>query len=228
MMAVTAERYNAICHPFKRNLSCTLSVTTKIIAVIWILGFLMAIPFVLMTHLEKATFYDGSPIHVCRTRISDMFGYVYTVFLFIMFFIIPLFILMIMYSKIIRQLVSDTLKLFTRTDHSAVNTLRSRKQVVRMLIVIIVLFFVSVCPMRVMTLWLIFTPTKTVTSIGLEAFLNLISFARIMTYLNSACNPVVYSLTSTKFKLAFKMVLKRHRPHWNTYISRASVKNHGE
>ena len=226
MMAVTAERYNAICHPFKRNLSCTISTTVKTIAVVWFAGIVLAVPFLIITELEDAVFYDGTPIKVCRTRIN-MFGYFYIPFLFFILFVLPFIVLTFMYAKIIKQLVSDTLKMCNRTDKSAVNTLRSRKQVVRMLIVIIILFFVSLCPIRVLTLWLIFTPTEQVTSIGLEAYLNLISFARIMMYLNSACNPVVYSLTSTKFKLAFKTVLGRNPLQKNAEFTRTIRKGQG-
>ena len=201
-----------MCHPFKRNLTCTVSTTIKTICVIWVSGILLAIPFSVITDLEDARFYDSSPIKVCRTRI-DVFGFFYIPFLIIVLFVLPFIILTFMYTQIIRQLVADTLKMRTRTDQSAVNTLRSRKQVVRMLIVIIILFFVSLCPIRAVTIWLIFTPTERVTSIGHEAFLNLISFARIMMYLNSASNPIVYSLASTKFKLAFKTILGRnHSP----------------
>ena len=220
MMAVTAERFNAICHPLKRNLSCTVSITVKIIAIIWLFGFALTIPFLFMTNLEEAHFYDGTPIKVCRTRITGTFGPIYSVFLFVAFFVLPFFILAIMYTKIIRKLSSDTHKLFTRNDPSAINTLRSRKQVVRMLVTIIILFFVSLFPIRVVSLWLIFTPVEKVTSIGLEAFLNIISFARIMMYLNSASNPIVYSLTSTKFKRSFRNVLQRRDLEWRSTVSR--------
>ena len=228
MMAVTAERYNAICNPFKRNLTCTVSMTTTVIAVIWSVGFALATPFLFMTDLENASFYDGTPIAVCRTRIIGTFGHAYSVFLFVAFFALPFFILAILYAKIIRQLSSDTLKLFTRNDQSAVNALRSRKQVVRLLIVIIILFFVSLFPIRVVTLWLIFTPSEQIIGIGLEAFLNLISFARIMMYLNSSCNPIVYSLTSSKFKKAFRMVLHRRNREWRTTVSRTSNRKLGK
>ena len=226
MMAVTAERFNAICNPLKRNLTCSVSMTAKIIAVIWVFGFAVTTPFPFMTNLEDAHFYDGTPIKVCRTLMIGTFGPVYSVFLFVAFFALPFFILAIIYSKIIRKLSSDTLKLFTRNDQSAVNALRSRKQVVRMLVVIIILFFVSLFPIRVVSLWLIFTPVELVTSIGLEAFLNIISFARIMMYLNSACNPVVYSLASTKFKKAFRMVLHRQDREWRTTVSRGAGTDH--
>ncbi|XP_069139265.1 pyrokinin-1 receptor-like [Argopecten irradians] len=53
-------------------------------------------------------------------------------------------------------------------------------------------------------------PPQNVESLGIEGFFNLLAFTRAMFYLNSAGNPVIYSLTSTKFKLAVRRV-------WGTY-----------
>ena len=212
MLAVTAERYNALCHPFKRRMACTVRTTVKAVLGIWLLACILSLPFLIMTELEDATFYDGSPIKVCRTKIDEMWKYCYTVLIFILFFVVPFFVLVFMYTSIIRQLLSDSLRTLTRNDPSAIYTLRSRKQVVRMLIFIVILFFVSLFPIRVVTLWLIFTPARNVSKIGLEAYLNLVSWARILMYVNSAGNPIIYSLTSTKFKMAFNRVVRRYKP----------------
>ncbi|XP_045188439.2 QRFP-like peptide receptor [Mercenaria mercenaria] len=213
MLAVTFERYTALCHPFKRKMSYTISSTIKIIAGIWIVGFILTLPFWVMTEHEDARFYDGSPVKVCRTKVNETWRYFYTILVTILFFALPFFVLVGIYSQIIKQLTSDRLKSMTRNDKSALKTLRSRKQVVNMLIIIILLFFVSLFPIRVITLWLIFTPSDDVTEIGLEAFLNLISWARILMYINSAGNPIIYSLTSSKFKMAFRKVLPRNARH---------------
>jgi hypothetical protein len=213
MIAVTLERYIALCHPFNRHkMSNNVFSTVKICIAIWIVGFVMALPFLYMTKQEDARFYDGSPIKVCRTIIDETWRYIYTVTIAMFFFILPFIVLVGIYSKIIKQLTSDTLKCLTKNDKSALTTIRARKQVVKMLIIIIILFFLTLFPMRFMTLWLIFTPSNDVTKIGLEAFLNLISWTRILMYVNSACNPIIYSVTSSKFKLAFNKVLR-----WNVH-----------
>lgn len=208
--AVTLERYNALCHPFNGRTSYTVSSTVKTNIGIWILGLVCSLPFLVMTVQEDARFYDGSRIKVCRTKVDENWKYTYIILIAVVFFAIPLFVLVGIYSKIIKQLTSDTLKYLTRNDESSANTLRPRKQIVKMLILIIVLFFVSLFPIRAVTLWLVFAPSEDLTSIGLEAFLNLMSWARILMYINSAGNPIIYSLTSTKFKTAFTKVLSQH------------------
>lgn len=143
-------------------------------------------------------------------------------------FALPVFILTFTYTRIVKRLISDSLKLFASShDPSAKLTLQLRKQVVRMLVLIVCLFFVSLCPIRIVTLWLIFTPTKQVESIGLEGYLNLLSFARIMMYINSAGNPLIYNLTSHKFKTAFQKVLKQLCSR-KTSVSRKHAVNHGK
>lgn len=211
MVAVTFERYNALCHPLKYRMASTITATVKAIICIWIVGTLITVPFFVMTEHEDATFYDGSPIKVCRTKVNEMWRYCYMIFVFLVFFAAPFVILVGFYARIIRQLMSDKLRSLTQNDRNAVNTLKSRKQVIHMLIFIIVLFFVSLFPIRVVSLWLMFTPSEDVIQIGLEGYLNLIAWARVLMYLNSAGNPIIYSLTSTKFKVAFKRVLQRQR-----------------
>ncbi|XP_053406520.1 neuromedin-U receptor 2-like [Mercenaria mercenaria] len=108
--------------------------------------------------------------------------------------------------------MSDRLSVITSNDISARITLQARKQVVRTLILIMILFFVTMCPIRVVSLWQIFTPVEELAHIGIEAYYNIIWFARLMMYLNSAVNPVIYSLSSSKFKMAFRRILTQCRP----------------
>lgn len=210
MLAVTLERYNALCHPFKLRMACTASTTVKANVAIWIIAYVLTIPFAVMTVHEDANFYDGTTTKVCRTKVNDDWRYCYVVFIFILFFALPLLVLIFIYSKIIRQLMSDTLKTLTRNDKCAITTIKMRKQVVLMLIFIVVLFFVSLFPIRVVSLWLIFTPAEQVSRLGLEVYYNLISWARILMYVNSAGNPIIYITTSTKFKMALRRLVRRN------------------
>lgn len=210
MLAVTAERFNALCQPFKMRMVCTVSTTMKVNLAIWFVAYSLALPFCIMTVHEDAQFFDGTPIKVCRTIVDDSWRYCYVVFIFVLFFALPFFILIFIYSKIIRQLTSDTLKTLTRNDPSATSTIQMRKQVVFMLIFIIVLFFVSLFPIRVVSLWIIFTPARDIAKIGLEGYLNLMAWARIFMYINSAGNPIIYISSSTKFKMAFNRLVRRY------------------
>ncbi|WAR22352.1 GPR54-like protein, partial [Mya arenaria] len=210
MMAVTLERFNALCEPLRRRMPYNVAMTVKTLLVIWIMGIAFAIPFFLITVLEDARFYDGSEIMVCRTKMNTSLKRAYTLFIVCAFFVVPFFIVVYIYTNIIRKLMSETIKPQTQNDRMSFNVVKARKQVVYMLIFIIVLFFVTLSPIRIVSLWLIFAPRESVERIGLEGFLNIISWARVLMYLNSAGNPIIYGMTSTKFRHNIKRLLRRY------------------
>lgn len=212
IVAMTTERFYSIIYPFRNISNCSDTSTTRIILVLWIVAFLLTAPFLLITRLENAVFFDGTNVKVCRTIVYLLWHKLFVVANNVAFFLIPLIVITYMYSKIINKLMSDRLSVRLRNDRSARITLKARRQVVQTLIFIIILFFVSMCPIRVITLWQIFTPAEQLDDIGIEGYYNIIWFGRVLMYINSAGNPVIYTISSTKFKLAFKRVLSQCRP----------------
>ena len=206
ILSISFERYYAICHPLKAQYTCTTRRTVKIIIVIWICACILTIPFALIAYLEPATFFDNSIVKVCRTTIESPLEQGYIVTLTCVFFVIPVIVLVILYSRIIRCLVVESKELSIESKNNCNNTLKQRLQVVYMLIAVIVLFFVCMLPFRVVSLWLIYSPGD-VEKLGLEGFLNVIGFARVMYYMNSAGNPILYNVISSKFREAFKKAL---------------------
>lgn len=107
------------------------------------------------------------------------------------------------------------------------STQRSRKQVIKMLVGIVVLFFVCLVPVRCVIIWQIFTPDDQIQSLGPEGYYNLIWISRLLAYMNSAGNPIIYSLMSTRFQEAFWSLLNGKRNQSmnrnNSMSSRASV-----
>ena len=79
------------------------------------------------------------------------------------------------------------------------NAIRTKKQVVRMLIVTIALYAICITPFRVLNLFDIFgcqIPPKYVWII--------VNISRIMMYINSATNPFIYNVMSDKCRRAFR------------------------
>lgn len=223
ILVITVERYFAICFPLKNPGTFSGNNTWKIILGVWTVALVSTFPFALLTVEEDALFYDGTPCKVCRTKITYTWHYWYMIGIVVIFFVLPLCTLVVMYSKIIRQLYSDAIRIITKKDPCSANSLKNRKQVVRMLIGIITLFFVSIFPIRVVSLWMVFTPVVKQRELGIDGYMNLISFARLMLYVNSAGNPVIYSLTSTKFKRAFKRLFGKYEAqHFHTMSVRYS------
>ncbi|KAJ8317059.1 hypothetical protein KUTeg_004963, partial [Tegillarca granosa] len=208
ILVITIERHNAICFPLKKTYHAfTSKRTSKCIASIWICAYISTCPFMIMTHQRDTEFYDGTPCKICKTSIDDVWEHVYYVSVFVVFYLCTFIILLCMYIRIIRCLVNETISMVCQGDTRSMSALRSRKQVVRMLIGIMILFFVTVFPMRIVSLWMVYAPRTSIEQLGVDGYINLLSAARIMVYINSAGNPIIYSLTSTKFKSAFSKLL---------------------
>lgn len=86
-----------------------------------------------------------------------------------------------------------------------------RRQVVVMLGAVVLSFFVCLMPFRALTLWIIVVPPETLMSLGLEGYYILLYFCRIMLYINSAINPILYNLMSSKFREGFMKLLGCHK-----------------
>ncbi|KAF4532888.1 hypothetical protein B566_EDAN001492 [Ephemera danica] len=160
------------------------------------------------------------------------------------FFLLPLCVLMALYTVIARHLMADPAPPgFSKSGGSSASTpgggtlsgaaggggqhppqqqqessnLRARRQVVLMLGTVVLSFFICLMPFRVLTLWIIVVSDETKFRLGVEVYYNLLYFCRTMLYLNSAVNPILYNLMSSKFRVGFSRLCglrKRRRGRW--------------
>lgn len=122
-----------------------------------------------------------------------------------LFFVIPLVVLIVLYTVIAQHLMNNP----GITSHgNRSNVLKYRKQVILMLGAVVASFFVCLLPFRALTLWIIIMPAESIMSLGLDGYYLLIYFCRMMLYLNSAMNPILYNLMSSKFREGFLRLLK--------------------
>lgn len=142
---------------------------------------------------------EDSTITMClMSAISDA-QIAFFLVLIILFFILPLLMLLGLYSVIVRHLVRDSATTSTCSDSYHA---RARRQVVLMLLTVVFSFFVCLAPFRLLTLYIIMA-TEGWKSLGPETYYNLLYFSRIMFYLNSAINPILYNLMSSRFRIGF-------------------------
>lgn len=87
------------------------------------------------------------------------------------------------------------------------NVLKYRKQVIFMLGAVVISFFICLIPFRALTLWIIIVPRETIINLGAESYYTLLFFTRILLYTNSALNPILYNLMSSKFREGFLKLL---------------------
>uniref|UniRef100_A0A8C0UBN8 Thyrotropin-releasing hormone receptor n=1 Tax=Cyanistes caeruleus TaxID=156563 RepID=A0A8C0UBN8_CYACU len=212
--AFTVERYIAICHAIKAQLLCTVSRARRIIASLWLFTSLYCLMWFFLVDTTQVTFSDGAQV-TCGYRVSRSL-YMPIYFLdFAVFYVIPLGLATVLYGLIARILLASpvpgtpqhppgsghqgsSLKLSCRGGRAA---LGSRKQVTKMLAVVVALFAV---------LWLPYRTLVVVNSFVDPPYLNtwFLLFCRLCIYLNSAINPIIYNLMSQKFRAAFRKLYK--------------------
>ncbi|KAJ4450685.1 hypothetical protein ANN_02114 [Periplaneta americana] len=143
-------------------------------------------------------YLDGTLVAVCLTQADTLWTALFFILSIALFFAVPLVVLVVLYTIIARHLMT----------HPGImappcSVLRYRKQVVLMLGTVVLSFFICLMPFRALTLWIIIAPDEAVFSLDMDTYYNLLYFCRIMTYLNSAINPILYNLMSSKFREGF-------------------------
>ena len=160
----------------------------------------------IQVYIPDHPFHDGNTYPVCLTEISNPWAQSYmwgSVFLFYFF---PLFLLIGLYWRIRKQLLADVNNL-TETYRKNQPQMKSRRQVAVMLATVVVFFFVCLLPWRMFFIFIISVPTSVINDLGLEPYYNILYGVRVMFYLNSCINPILYNMTSTKFRKGFLKLL---------------------
>ena len=170
-----------------------------------------------ITQYRNFEFKDDN-LSSCFTLIDSTWKIVYFILSTVTFFVVPLLILLVIYVKIICNLMIETPKLLMSVSNTAHGiaqvtnnpTTRARKQVIIMLGVVVISFFTCLIPYRAFTLWILIKSLIRVESghfFNPETYYNVVYFCRIMIYLNSAMNPILYNLMSSKFRDGFRKCL---------------------
>nr|XP_046274412.1 thyrotropin-releasing hormone receptor b [Scatophagus argus] len=218
--AFTIERYIAICHPIKAQFLCTLSRAKKIILFVWAFTSLYCVMWFYLSDIQELV-YDNITIITCGYRVSRKFYLPIYFFDFGVFFVLPLLLSAVLYGLIARILFLNPLpsdpkdkkknghnnhhnvnnKISCKNSRHSSSTATSRRQVTKMLAVVVILFA---------TLWMPYRTLVVVNSFLDQAYLDnwFLLFCRICIYLNSAINPVIYNAMSQKFRAAFRKICR--------------------
>ncbi|XP_050533819.1 growth hormone secretagogue receptor type 1-like isoform X2 [Daktulosphaira vitifoliae] len=200
ILAISFERYYAICEPLRAGYVCTKTRAMVICLLAWGLAALFTSPITMISEYhEHMEYLDGTKLPVCLTKANTFWPIAFFTIIISLFFVMPLFVLVVLYTVIAMHLMADP---GTNCTDSACNQ-RARRQVVLMLATVVLSFFVCLLPFRIFTMWIILVPEEVFLDLGMKNYYIILYSSRIMVYLNSAINPILYNLMSSKFRRGF-------------------------
>lgn len=226
--AFTIERYVAICHPFLSHTMSKLSRVVKLILFIWTLAVCFAIPQATQFTLMKLYTDPDNDEVLCYVVNPIRFTFEISTFFF---FVLPMTLIAVLYAMIAVQLKSSSMMKRSSTppldaSHSnganvGVNgqgsmraklncrhqQSQSSRRVLKMLVAVVVAFFICWAPFHTQRLLATYLPSDTQSRI----FDAVTYISGVLYFVSTTINPLLYNIMSNKFREAFKSFFCRKR-----------------
>ncbi|NWY25503.1 CCKAR protein, partial [Pheucticus melanocephalus] len=249
LVAISLERYSAICKPLQSRVWQTKSHALRVIAATWCVSFIIMSPYPIYSKLVPFTKYNNTTANMCRLLWpSDVIQQSWYTFLLLTLFLIPGIIMMIAYGLISLELYRGIkfdasqrkssrerrmstcsakyedgdgcylnktkrkrkmpLQQLSAMSHNKIERVRSnsssanlmaKKLVIRMLMVIVVLFFICWTPIFSVNAWRAFDTASADRRLSGAP----ISFIHLLSYTSACVNPIIYCFMNKRFRMAF-------------------------
>eukprot|EP00105_Crassostrea_gigas_P011730 XP_011427523.1 PREDICTED: neuropeptides capa receptor [Crassostrea gigas] len=236
--AFTIERWAAICHPMRFQKLSNLSRAVKEIVVIWILSILCALPYPIHTR----TFYEMAHPVTFRPLVDSMVCSiphqwretmkVFLQFSSFIFFVLPMTLITLIYIRIgITLYNSEVIGVQQNSlgpeggaqSKKSFSATKARKSVLKMLVAVVVAFFVCWAPFHTQRLWTIYMKKEHWTTELLELQNHVFFLSGVLYFFSATVNPILYNVMSRKYRQAFRQTLCGGRPRnpdpRSTYVS---------
>uniref|UniRef100_A0A673IN10 Neuropeptide FF receptor 2 n=1 Tax=Sinocyclocheilus rhinocerous TaxID=307959 RepID=A0A673IN10_9TELE len=213
LVAIAVDRFRCIVYPFKQKL--TISTSTLIIVIIWVLAISIMCPSGVMLQVTKEhrvsiLLSDGNttqPFYWCRENWPNQeMRKIYTTVLFANIYLAPLTLIVIMYARIGITLFKTSIVGKNSRYESRQLVSRKKKRVIKMLLVVALLFILSWLP-----LWaLMMLSDYASLSEHQHRIINIYFYplAHWLAFCNSSVNPIVYGFFNENFRKGFKAAFK--------------------
>ncbi|GCB64699.1 cholecystokinin receptor type A-like isoform X2 [Scyliorhinus torazame] len=251
LVAISLERYSAICKPLKSRVWQTKSHAFKVITVTWLLSVVVMLPYPIYNTLVPFTRVNNSTGNMCRLLWpNDFTQQSWYIFLLLILFLVPGIVMTIAYGLISRELYSgiqfemnrrkrsqvrkvsscgsdsrcedgdgcyiqnikrnravemqrlsssNSVKADRPRCNSSAANLMAKKRVIRMLIVIVIMFFICWTPIFCVNAWRAFDKSSADRLLSGTP----ISFIHLLSYTSACVNPIIYCFMNKRFRVAF-------------------------
>ncbi|XP_067898705.1 type-1 angiotensin II receptor [Heterodontus francisci] len=220
---LSIDRYLAIVHPMKSRTRRTLDHARMVCIMVWILAGLASLPAMVF---RVAFHYDSWNKTICAFHYPDehkrqwIFGM--ALLKPLLGFLIPLLIILICYSLIIKSLVQ------------AYQIERSKpvsNETFKMIVAVVVSFILCWLPFQVFTFLDVLSHLDIIKNCDIPEIVDTtIPFTICVAYLNSCLNPILYGLVGRNFREKFFLLLRcippeiRSHPSLSTKMSSLSYR----
>ncbi|KFM63252.1 Allatostatin-A receptor, partial [Stegodyphus mimosarum] len=198
LVLMSLDRFLAVVHPITSMSIRTVRNAFIAIGVMWAVIVLTCIP-ALQSHGQVSYTFDGTEYSVCIFLSNEGYNYAaYQICFFLSSYIIPLGLIFVLYMLMLKRLWFGV----APGGRVSAESLRSKKRVTRMVVIVVVIFAVCWCPIQIVLV------LKSVDSYGLTP-LRIVGqiTSHILAYMNSCVNPILYAFLSDNFRKAFHKVI---------------------
>ncbi|KAM4672107.1 LOW QUALITY PROTEIN: pyroglutamylated RF-amide peptide receptor [Amazona ochrocephala] len=207
MMCIAVERHRGIVHPLKMRWQYTNKRAFTMLGIVWLLALMAASPTWHVHRLEVKYDFLYEKVYVCCLEewASPIYQKVYTTFILVILFLLPLVLMLFLYTKIGYELwlkkVGGASVHQTIHESEMSKISRRKKRAIVMMVMVVLLFAVCWAPFHVIHVMIEYSNFEReyddVTVKMIFAIVHIIGF------LNSICNPIVYAFMNENFKKKF-------------------------
>nr|QVK45656.1 G protein-coupled receptor [Proales similis] len=213
LIILTIDRYLSVKYPYSVGVFRTHRKARLAITISWLLSFVFVLPVVFFTRLSAdSTCLIEWPEHWTSNAtirsskfLNDYFPplHAFTIYTFLLNYLIPLSIILIFYTQILRILNQRA-----RVSNRPSSRRRLNRRIEKMVLVIVVCYVISWTPYWFCQLFNYFY--QRILREGNPIVLTISShFVQVIAYLSSMLNPFIYSYLTEGFRSEFKLVVEK-------------------
>ncbi|XP_021045918.1 pyroglutamylated RF-amide peptide receptor-like [Mus pahari] len=208
MTCIAVERHQGLVHPFKMKRQYTNQRAFTMLGVVWLVAIIIGSPMWHVQRLEIKYDFLYEKEHICCLEewSSPVHQKIYTTFILVTLFLLPLLLLSVLYGKIgyelwIKKRIGDGSVLRTIHGKEMFKIARKKKRAVIMMVTVVVLFAVCWAPFHIVHMMIEYSNfEKEYDEVTIKM---IFAIVQIIGFFNSICNPIVYALMNENFKKNF-------------------------
>ncbi|CAH1248910.1 QRFP-like peptide receptor [Branchiostoma lanceolatum] len=206
LTGIAIERYYAIIHPLKVKYLLSKTRAGIILALVWAVSVGVATPMLFVHKAEEIHdfLYDQRYVTCQEKWWGPTQQTAYTIFNLVVLFIIPLLTMTSLYIRIAHRLWVQQPVGVISGNLAHGNSVRRKRQAIKMLVVVVLLFAVCWLPYHTVTVM----NELTGLLLGEKSAKLLIAIVQLIAFSNSFNNPVVYAILNENFKKNFMAMLR--------------------